>query len=147
MNPQPQTPANEPTESPVPAPEPIGNPFVASVLAWMLFGLGHLYLGRVWKAVVLFTLLSAMFITGLVMSDAVFIPAETRAYSFWIGALGAAGYFWAGLYYFGAIVFAGTAGDLRAPHYEVGWVAALAAALLNLLAILDAWDIAQRKKD
>jgi hypothetical protein len=147
MNPQPQVPATEPSAPQQPAPEPIGNPFVAAVLAWLVFGLGHLYLGRVWKAVVLFTLLSATFVTGIVMSDTVFVPMETRAHSFWIGALGAGGYFWAGLHYFGAIVFAGTAGDLRSPNYEVGWVAALAAALLNLLAILDAWDIAQRKKD
>jgi hypothetical protein len=127
--------------------EPPRSPAVAAILAWLLFGLGHLYLGRVWKGVLLFVLLSATFVTGVVLSHCVFYPTETQAFGKWLGALGAFGYLWAGLHYVGALVLVGAGGDLRAPTYEVGWVAAVAAALLNLLAMLDAWDIAQRRKD
>jgi hypothetical protein len=123
------------------------NPLVAVLLAWLVFGLGHMYLGRRWKAAVLFVLLTAAFVTGLVLSRAVFFPVDTEAFAWWLGGLGTLAYLWAGLFYAAALVLIGAGGAMQLPTYEIGWVAALSAGLLNLLAMLDAWDIAVRKKD
>jgi hypothetical protein len=83
----------------------------------------------------------------MVGSQCVYWPVDTQGYSVWVGILGTIAYFGAGLYYLAAYVLLGPGGDLQAPLYEVGWVAIVAAGLLNSLAVLDAWDIGQRKKD
>src|SRR5687767_9379851 len=110
--------ADNPTVAPAeaaPPAVPLRHPVVAVILAWLCFGLGHLYLGRRWKGAVLFALLSILFVGGLALSRGVFLPQETAAFSRMIGAIGAVGYAWAGLYYAGAVVFLGPGGDLAAP--------------------------------
>jgi uncharacterized protein DUF6677 len=143
---KPTTAATQPAE---PAYEPQGNPFVAAVLAWMVFGAGHLYLGKRWKAVVLFVSLTTMFVVGMKFGSFLYFTDQEWAGTNWrviFDLVVKFGFFWSGLFYFGALTFLDPAGRVEVSTYEVGWVAAISAALLNLLAILDAWDIAKGRK-
>jgi uncharacterized protein DUF6677 len=139
---------SEPAQHEPPAFPPQGNPVVAAVLAWMVYGLGHWYLGKRWKAVVLFVLLSATWVTAMAMGSFLWFTDEewrSATYRFLL-FLAPVGFFWSGLYYFAALLFLDPAGALKSPTYEVGWVAAICASLLNCLAVVDAWDIARGKK-
>jgi len=145
----PEQPTTATTETAEPAYPPQGNPFVAAILAWLVFGAGHLYLGKRWKGVTLFLLLSTLFVGGMAMGSFLYFTDQEWAGTNWrivFDLVVKFGFFWSGLFYFGALSFLDPAGRVEAPTYEVGWVAAISAALLNLLAILDAWDIAKGKK-
>jgi hypothetical protein len=135
-------------EQQLPAYAPQGNPVAAAVLAWMVYGLGHWYLGKRWKAVVLFVLLSATWVTGMAMGSYLwFSEPEWQSANYRILLfLGPIAYFWSGLYYLGSLVLLNPLGAIEAPTYEVGWVAAICASLLNWLAVVDAWDIARGRK-
>lgn len=52
-----------------------------------------------------------------------------------------------GLPYFGFRYFLGYAGDITAPGYEYGSAFILTAGLMNLLLVLDCWDILSGQKD
>lgn len=42
-------------------------PFVAMLLAWMIPGAGHVYLGRTWRGILIFVLIAATFWSGVAM--------------------------------------------------------------------------------
>lgn len=48
---------------------PLKNPIIAGVLAYLLPGAGHLYQGRMFKAVVYFTCILGLFLSGMAMAD------------------------------------------------------------------------------
>ena len=59
---------------------PLKNPIIAGVLAFLLPGAGHLYQGRMFKAVVYFVCILGLFFSGMAMADwkAVQPPPEGR---------------------------------------------------------------------
>jgi len=52
-----------------------------------------------------------------------------------------------GLPYFGLRFLLGYAGEITAPGYEYGSAFILTAGLMNLLLVLDCWDVAVGQKD
>jgi len=119
-----------------------GNPYVASLLAWLVPGGGHLYLRR-WAR-------GGAFLAIVVLATFVGTSLDGRLFRFTPGQplsyLGTVGEMGLGLLYFVLRLGLGYEGTLSAPGYEYGSAFLLTAALMNLLLILDAWDIAHGKK-
>jgi hypothetical protein len=101
---------------------------VAAVFAWLIPGLGHVYLKR-WQR-------------GSTLQGNLYRPMPNQPLST-LATLGAMGM---GAPYF-VLRGAGYAGDIVAPGYEYGTAFLLTAGLMNLLLVLDAWDISRGKKD
>ena len=69
------------------------------------------------------------------------LPGQPLTYLATLGSMGM------GLPYFLLRYLAGYTGEVIAPGYEYGTAFILTAGLMNLLLVLDAWDIALGKKD
>ena len=125
------------------AAEPIATPWLASLLALLWPGLGHFYLGRRGRAVVFFALIGAAILTGCWLEGNLYEPIPGRPLSR-LATLGAMGM---GLPYFLLRFGLEYAGNIRAAGFDYGTAYLLGAGLMNLLLVLDAWDIASGRKE
>ncbi|KPK45411.1 MAG: hypothetical protein AMK72_11065 [Planctomycetes bacterium SM23_25] len=57
-------------------------PFVALFVAWLIPGAGHVYVGRLWRGVVIFVTISALFWTGVAMGGVMTVDVETERWWF-----------------------------------------------------------------
>ena len=148
----------------VPSPGPAGRAWVACALAWVLPGLGHLYLGRRRRAAVFFVVVLAMFLLGLASGGAATLadPRQPLTYlatadNVATGPIEVLGR----RHTYGRLVYRLPADEAdpvriellgRLRHkvadasYEYGSTFLLTAGLMNILLILDAWDIATGRK-
>jgi hypothetical protein len=105
-------------------------------------GVGHLWLGRSVKGYVFLVALPLMFAIGLAVQGRLF-PFDWSDPLVCLAALAdlgiGAAYFAAGLLGYGM-------GDVRAVTYEYGNAFVIVAGLLNLLVVIDAYDIAVGRK-
>lgn len=122
--------------------QPTTNPYLISAFAWLVPGAGHLWLGRVQKGLVFLVALPLMFATGLWLEGRLFPfqPSEPLV------ALAAFADVGIGLSYFIAKALRLGAGDVVAATYEYGNSFIIVSGLLNMLVVLDAFDIAQGRK-
>ena len=117
--------------------------------SWAIPGVGHLWLGRRAKGLILLVALPLMFAIGLAIHGRLF-PLRALTGLFDLSepltglmciadlGIGAAYVVAAGLGY--------GAGDVRAVTYEYGNTFLIVAGLLNLLVVIDAYDIAVGRK-
>lgn len=105
-------------------------------------GAGHLWLGRAQKGVSLLVLLTVMFSFGLWIEGRLF-PFEFADPLVGLAALADLG---VGLPYFLAKALGAGVGRAVAVTYEYGNTFVIVAGLLNMLAVLDAYDISQGRK-
>ena len=112
------------------------------VAAWAIPGAGHLWLGRRHKGLVLLIVLPLMFAIGLGLRGRLF-PFDL---SDPLVALETLAEFGIGLTYFVASALGYGAGDVRAVTYEYGNAFLVVAGLLNLLVVIDAYDVALGRK-
>jgi len=118
------------------------NPFLICAAAWAVPGLGHLWLGRRQKGIVFLIAVPLMFVFGLWLEGRLFpfqISEPLVALAF-IADLGI------GLPYFIAKSIGAGAGRVVAITYEYGNAFVIVAGLLNMLVVLDAFDIAKGRK-
>jgi hypothetical protein len=118
------------------------NPYVVSAIAWAIPGAGHLLLGRRQKAIVFFVALLAMFAVGLWLRGRLFPFDFTQP----IVALMAFADLGIGAAYLISKAMSLGAGDVVAQSYEYGNTFIIVAGLLNMLTMLDAFDIALGRK-
>ena len=117
---------------------------IAVILAYLVPGAGHLYLGRRGRAAVFFAIVVGMFLIGISIDGELYTFARANGSLLRIlAALGTAG---AGLLYFISL-FTGVHGDITSITYEHGTAFAITAGLVNLLLMLDAFDIAEGRKE
>ncbi len=116
--------------------------YVICAVAWAIPGAGHWWLGRRQKAVVFFMTLTTMFFSGLWLEGRIF-PFE---FSQPLVALAAVADLGIGLPYFVAQMLGYGAGRVVAVTYEYGNAFGIVAGLLNMLVVLDAFDIAEGRK-
>lgn len=113
----------------------------AVILALLFPGAGHLYLGRRSRAAAFFCIVILMFVAGLWLHG--------RLYTFQPGSgldnLATFGSMGIGIPYFIARAM-GHWGDYTSWTFEYGKAFCLTAGLMNLLLVLDAFDIAQERK-
>jgi hypothetical protein len=110
--------------------------------SWAVPGAGHLWLGRRSKGLIFLVALPLMFLLGLRIQGRLF-PFDLSEP---LVALAAVADLGIGLTYFLATALGFGAGDVRAVTYEYGNAFLIVAGLLNLLVVIDAWDIAMGRK-
>ena len=110
--------------------------------AWAIPGLGHLWLGRRSKGVIFLVALPLMFALGLAFKGRIF-PFD---FSDPLVGLEAFAQFGIGLLFFVAAPLGLGRGDVRAVSYEYGNTFLIVAGLLNLLVVIDAYDVALGRK-
>lgn len=123
--------------------EPQGQPLVAVVLAWLVPGAGHFYLGRRGRGALFMALVLIMLAVGLVLEGKLWRIVGGQPLSM-LGTLGCAGL---GIPYFVLRFVVGYEGNLVAQGYEYGAAFIVTGGLMNLLLVLDAWDIARGMKE
>jgi hypothetical protein len=112
------------------------------VAAWLVPGGGHLMLGRKWRALILFGSILAMFLLGIAMKGELF----TMHSSSYLQSLGFLGEMCVGVAMPVALFFGYTGGDQYFVSADYGTAFLVAAGMLNVLTVLDAYDIAQGRK-
>lgn len=112
----------------------------AGLLAWVWPGLGHLYLGRVGKGLVLMASILALFVLGVLMDSGLQLHLgleDPLALLFSAAQMGV------GAPYVLARLLGYEAGYVQSPTYEYGNTFTAVAGLLNILILLDALDTAR----
>ena len=112
------------------------------VAAWAIPGAGHLWLGRRSKGLIFLVALPLMFIIGLAIHGRLF-PFQLSEPLVCLAAFADLGI---GAVYFAASALGYGMGDVRAVTYEYGNAFLIVAGLLNLLVVIDAYDIAVGRK-
>ena len=115
---------------------------VICVLAWAVPGLGHIAAGRIGRGIIFALVVLALFLGGISLDGKVYRPEDGQPLSY-LAAVGAAG---VGLPYVIAHAAGFHLGDLRSGSFEYGNTFTLVAGLLNLLIVLDAYDVASGKR-
>ncbi len=119
-----------------------GTVFLLCVASWAIPGAGHLWLGRRSKGIIFLVALPLMFAIGVAIRGRLF-PFELSDPLVGLAALADLGI---GATYFiaGALGYGG--GDVRAVTYEYGNAFLIVAGLLNMLVVIDAYDVAMGRK-
>ena len=119
------------------------HPAVAATLAWIFPGLAHAYLGRRKTALIYAAIVTVAFLLGMSFEGRLYTIDRTQPLTF-LATFAVSG---AGLLNVAARFLADNpSGTILAPTYEYGCAYLLTAGLMNLLLVLDAWDIAAGKK-
>jgi hypothetical protein len=116
---------------------------VAAVAAWLVPGLGHVYLKRWQRGLAFFALVIVSLWVGCSLEGNLYrvIPNQPLSILATLGSMGM------GIPYFILRYGMGYEGAIVSPGYEYGTAFLLTAGLMNLLLVLDAWDIARGVKD
>ncbi len=136
----------------VPAPEireaPLRSPWLTVVLAWLVPGLGHFLLGRKGRAAIVFGAVLISFAIGLLMRGPMFQPTGTGdILTRLIAVAGFIGDIAAGVIYFFAIGLGYWPPDQPTHTADYGSKFLVAAGLMNVLAMVDAYEIDMREKE
>jgi len=116
--------------------------YLICIAAWAIPGLGHLWLGRLQKGLTFLIALTLMFVFGLWLEGRLF-PIEVTQPLVALAALADMGI---GVPFFVARALHAGAGRVVALTYEYGNAYLIVAGLMNMLVVLDAFDIAQGRK-
>ena len=119
-----------------------GTLFLVCLASWAIPGAGHLWLGRRAKGLIFLMALPLMFAIGVAIRGRLF-PFELSDPLVGLAALADLGI---GVTYFIAGAFGYGGGDVRAVTYEYGNAFLIVAGLLNLLVVIDAYDVAMGRK-
>jgi len=113
------------------------------VLAWLIPGAGHFLSGRRGRGVAFFLLVMCAVLTGCLLHGNLYrvIPDQPLTILATLGSMGM------GAPYFFLRFYLGYQGDLTSVGYEYGTAFLLTAGLMNLLLVMDVWDIARGRKE
>jgi hypothetical protein len=115
----------------------------AMVLTYLVPGAGHFYLGYRARAMAFFTIVTLLFTIGISLDGSLYTLQESGGSLLKI--LASFGSMGAGLLYFVARAL-GSHGDVRSITFEYGTTFTLTAGLMNLLLVLDCFDLAEGRK-
>lgn len=131
-------------DSPATQPERLDwRPMVLAAAAWAVPGAAHFALGKRARALAFLALVASAATIGLLLEGNLFRPLPGQPLTF-LATLGNLGM---GLAYLVLRWGVGYAGVSEAAGYEYGTAFLLSAGLMNLLLVLDAWDLARGTKD
>lgn len=116
---------------------------VAVLLAYLVPGAGHFFLGHRRRAIAFFLIIAVLFAMGLWLDAMLYTFANSRREL--IGILATMGSMGSGLFYLFGRMF-GPLGDIKSLTFEYGRMFTLTAGLMNLLLVLDCYDIAVGRK-
>ena len=115
----------------------------ACVSGWLVPGLGHFMLGRRVRGLIFFAVVTMMFVLGLYWGGELF---ELRGVDL-LTLLAGLAELGVGLPYFVADLLGRGGGSVTSVTYEYGYTFLIVAGLLNMLIVLDVFDIALGRKD
>ena len=125
----------------------IGKWAPAVLLAWLVPGGGHFLLKRPARGAILAASVAIVFLLGLMMRGTLFQPEGGDLLTTVIYYGGFIGDLLAGILYFLTVWLGYSQPDLPGHVHDYGTKFLVAAGLLNLLAIVDAYEIATGRKD
>jgi len=131
------------TSVPSPVVRSQGNAAVAVLSAWLVPGLGHVYLKRRLRGLAFFVLVIVSMLVGCSLEGNLYrvVPGQPLTILATLGSMGM------GFPYFVLRYALHYQGNIMGAGYEYGTAFLLTAGLMNLLLVLDAWDIVRGKKE
>lgn len=117
------------------------------VAAWILPGGGHFVQKKTGRGALIFASVALMFLFGLFMRGMMFSPEKGDALTTLINYGGFIADLATGLLYFMASFLGYAAPDLPGAAHDYGTKFLVTAGLLNILAMVDSYEIASGKKD
>jgi hypothetical protein len=131
--------------APQPAPAPVrqGNPAVAVLSAWLIPGLGHFYLRRRLRGLAFLVLVLVSILVGARLEGNLYqvTPGQPLTILATLASMGM------GFLYFLFRYALHYQGNIAGAGFEYGTAFLLTGGLMNLLLVLDAWDIVRGKKE
>jgi hypothetical protein len=120
-----------------------GNAVVAVLSAWLVPGLGHVYLKRPLRGIAFFALVVAAVLIGCQLEGNLYKvdPSQPLTLLATFASMGM------GFIYFLLRYALHYQGNIMGAGYEYGTAFLLTAGLMNLLLVLDAWDIVRGRKE
>src|SRR5438477_4076902 len=126
---------------------PIGAWAPAVALGWLIPGGGHLLLKRTGRGLLLMVSVTAMFLCGLMMRGAMFQPQNGDLLTTLINTGGFVGDVCSGILYLLSVWLGYTQADVPGHVHDYGTKFLVTAGLLNVLAMVDAYEIAIGRKE
>jgi TM2 domain-containing membrane protein YozV len=126
---------------------PIGTWAPALALGWLIPGGGHFLLKKTGRGLLLMLSITTMFVCGLMMRGAMFQPASGDLLTILINTGGFIGDVCSGILYLLTVWLGYNQPDMAGHVHDYGTKFLVTAGLLNLLAVVDAFEIAVRRKD
>ena len=128
---------------------PLRSPVVLIPIAWLIPGAGHFLLGRKGRGAIVFVTVLVTFLIGVAMRGPLYhtgadggdVLSRLIQFGGWIGDMAA------GIFYFAATFLGYAPPDVAGYSPDYGSKFIVAAGLLNILAIVDAYEICTRQKD
>ena len=120
-----------------------GRALAAMALAFVVPGAGHFFLGRRARGAAFFFVVACMFALGLAVDGGLYVLREAKGQ--FLTALASLGSMGSGSLYFLAAA-TGPHGNIRALTFEYGRTFTLTAGVMNLLLVLDCYDLAVGRK-
>jgi hypothetical protein len=119
----------------------------AVALGWLIPGGGHFLLKRPGRGALLMVSVTAMFLCGLMMRGAMFQPATGDLLTTLINTGGFIGDLCSGILYLLSVWLGYNQPDVAGHVHDYGTKFLVTAGLLNILAMVDVFEIAAGRKD
>ncbi len=126
---------------------PVGLWGPAVALGWFVPGAGHLLLKKTGRGILLLVAITAMFLCGLMMRGTMFKPQTGDMLTTLINTGGFIGNVASGVLYLLSYWLGYDQPDAAGAVHDYGTKFLVTAGLLNILAMVDAFDIAAGRKD
>ncbi|MDP9055514.1 MAG: hypothetical protein M3N93_14620 [Acidobacteriota bacterium] len=133
--------------SPRASSQPIGVWLLPVLAAWIVPGGGHFLQKKIGRGALLLASIGLMFLFGMFMRGMMFSPEKGDILTTLINYGGFICDMAAGVFYFAATMFGYAAPDMPGYVHDYGTKFLVTAGLLNILAMVDAYEIAVGKKD
>ena len=119
----------------------------AVALGWLIPGGGHFLLKRSGRGALLLAAVTGMFLCGLMMQGAMFHPQSGDMLTTLINTGGFIGNLCSGILYLLSVCFGYNQVDTAGHVHDYGTKFLVSAGLLNILAMVDAFEIAAGRKE
>ena len=119
----------------------------AVALGWLIPGGGHFLLKRNGRGALLLAAVTGMFVCGLMMQGAMFQPQSGDMLTTLINTGGFIGNLCSGILYLLSVCFGYNQVDTAGHVHDYGTKFLVSAGLLNILAMVDAFEIAAGRKE
>jgi len=126
---------------------PLGAWVPAVALGWLIPGGGHFLLKRNGRGALLLVAVTGMFLSGLMMQGAMFRPQNGDLLTTLINTGGFIGDLCSGILYLLSVWFGYNQADMAGHVHDYGTKFLVTAGLLNVLAMVDVYEIAAGRKD
>ena len=126
---------------------PVGAWFPAVALGWLIPGGGHFLLKRNGRGALLLAAITGMFLCGLMMRGAMFQPQNGDLLTTLINTGGFIGNLCSGILYILSVCLGYNQPDTAGHVHDYGTKFLVTAGLLNVLAMVDAYEIAAGRKE